>query len=174
MASLQRQVQEASDAVEAAQDEAVYARMLASQWVKQFEGIAGWEVRATCRSMGDAPALPRVSSNRGYLAFFQEVVETLEAGVSHVKEDNASDAHELLGLALTLVFSNQCRLVLELDLQRVIESVLAESQRLLRDEVLPRVDALVERYVQVPVSSGKEGSDAEPVGAKGGIGNLSP
>lgn len=55
--------------------------------------------------------MPRVSSDGGYLAFFQKVVETLEAGISRVEEDNASDARELLGLALTFIFSNQRRLV---------------------------------------------------------------
>ena len=81
--------------------------------------------------MADAPTLPRVSSDGGYLAFFQKVVETLEADVSRVEEDNASDTREILGLALTLVFSNLCRLALQLDLQRVIEPVPAESRRLL-------------------------------------------
>ncbi|KAI4995869.1 hypothetical protein ZWY2020_037957 [Hordeum vulgare] len=124
--------------------------------------------------MGGAPALLRVSSDGGYLAFFQKLVEALEASVSCVEEDNAFDPRELLGLAWTLIFSNLCCLVPQLDLQHVIESVPAEFWRLLQDEVRPRVDALVERYVWVPVSSEEEGFDAKPAGTKGGVGGLSP
>ena len=120
---------------------------MASQRALQFAGIADWAAAVTRRFAGRAPALPNVRSDGGYLAFFEKVVEALEVSVSWVEEEDASSARKLVGLALTLVFSNLCRLVPELDLQRVVEPVPAESRRLLRDEVRTYVDALVARYV---------------------------
>ncbi|KAI5013709.1 hypothetical protein ZWY2020_040595 [Hordeum vulgare] len=113
-------------------------------------------------------------SDGGYLALFQKVVEALEAGVSHMEEDSVSSARELLGLALTLVFSNLRRLVPDLDLQRVVEPVHVASRHPLQDEVRPLVGALVERYLQVPASSEEEDSNAEPARAMGDIGSPSP
>ncbi|KAE8773635.1 40S ribosomal protein S5-1 [Hordeum vulgare] len=67
----------------------------------------------------------------GYLAFFQKVVEPLEAGISRVEEDSAADARELFGLALTLVFSNLCHLAPQLYLWRVVEPAPDKSRRIL-------------------------------------------
>lgn len=110
--------------------------------------------------MGDAPALPNVRCDGGYLAFFERVAEMLEAGVSHVEEERAADPRELLGLALTLVFSNLCHFVPQLDHRRVVEPAPAECRCLFRDEVRPHVDDLMERYIRVPIYSKEEGSDA--------------
>ncbi|MQL41565.1 hypothetical protein EI012_27035, partial [Escherichia coli] len=108
-----------------------------------------------------------MSSDEVYLAFFQKVVERLEADISRKKEHNASNTHELLGLALTLVLCNLHRLAPKLDLWRVVEPALAESHRLPWDEVRPHVAALVERCAQVLVSGEEEDSDIDLVVVKG-------
>ena len=98
----------------------------------------------------------------------------LEVGVHRVEEDSASSAHELLGLALTLVFSNLRRLAPEPDLRRIIEPARVESRRLLRHEVRRHMDALLGRYVQAPASSEESGPDAGPASAMGDASNPSP
>ena len=126
------------------------------------------------RFVGEAPALPCLCSDGGYLDFFQKVVEALETGVSRANVDNESDARDLLDLALTFVFSNLCRHAPELDLQRVGERVPDELWRPLQDEVRPHVESLVERFIQVPASSGEGDSDTEAAGGAGGDSDSSP
>ena len=56
-----------------------------------------------------------------------ELVVYGSTGVCRVEEDNVSDARELLGLALTLVFSYLRCIIPELDLQHIVETVHVES-----------------------------------------------
>ena len=49
-----------------------------------------------------------------------------------------------------------------------MEWVPDELQRPLWDEVRPHVESLVERFIQVPASSGEDDSDAEVAGGVGG------
>ena len=77
-----------------------------AQRAKQYLDIAHRAVGVVGRFVGEAPALPCMHGDGGYLDFFQRVVEALEASVSRVNADNESDARDLLDLALTFVFSN--------------------------------------------------------------------
>ncbi|KAE8811749.1 hypothetical protein D1007_11549 [Hordeum vulgare] len=164
LASLEQQVREAADVVQP----------LRMRRALQFTDIAGQVTSLTHRFAGEAPALPNVRSDGGYLVFFQEVVEALEAGVLRVEEDSVSSARELMGLALTLVFSNLRFLAPELDLRCIVGPAPVESRHVLWGEVRPHVDALVGRYFQVPASSKEGGPDAGPVGAIGDANNHSP
>ena len=158
LASLQAQVKEAANAVQAAQDEAAHAKMLESLRAEQYLVIARRAAGAVSRFVGEAPALPCAHGDGGYLNFFGKVVEALETGVSRVDEDNASSARDLLDLALTRVFSNLRRHVPELDLPRVMEPVPEELQRPLRDKTRPHMESLVERFIQEPLPD--EGDDS--------------
>lgn len=114
-----------------------------------------------------APARPNVTSDGGYLTFFEGVVEALETSVPCAEKDGVADARELLSLALPLVFSNLCRLAPELDLRRIVASAHARSRLLSWGEVRPHVAALEERSARAHVSSEEEDSGTEHVVIKG-------
>ena len=85
--------------------------------------------------MGVAPAWPNVTSDGGYLTFFEGVVEALETGVPRDEENSAADARKL-------VISNLCCLALGLDLRHVVETMPAGFHRFSWGEVRPIMAAL--------------------------------
>ena len=91
-----------------------------------------------------------------------------------MEEDTTSSVRELLGLVVTLVFSNLRRLAPEHDLRHIVEPTPIESHHLLRDELRPHVDTLVGRYVKAPASSEEGGLDVGSVNAMDDVSSPSP
>ncbi|KAE8804835.1 hypothetical protein D1007_19069 [Hordeum vulgare] len=106
LALLQRQVGGAAPLVERATDEAKEARWQQHLRSKMFRWLERRARRALGSIFGASISSPLVPDDVGYLDFFTEVMERLEAGAREVGVLIEEESRDLLSQALTCVLSN--------------------------------------------------------------------
>lgn len=134
-----------------------------TQCIQQSQELAlrmGCALRCFVR---DAPAVPRAHGDGGDPDFLLKVGEALESSASKVEEYIESGTHDLLGNALTCIFSNLCRHNPAFYLFRAMKPMPVELHSPLRDEVHGPVESMVRRFAQMVHS--EEG---------GGLDNVAP